>query len=251
MDNLKLLMGRPILFNEEHNLYVRQPLIEEVVDLGEAMFNDLLLPFTLTSEAVFNGQDNGDELASKYTIFDLFFTQVEDGVYILDNAFGGKSALGVLKASLSYFLQTDNIQFLMHRKKIGINDFVMDQAEFMKLRSLIQGVTNRKDIEYEKVPKNMTERQKDIWRKLQAGRRRKAEREAIYLQDLINFTHLGGTSYIPLREIDKMTYFQLSNAYKAIMGKDSFNIGMGYKLSYKFDVKDDIKHWTETLRIGK
>jgi hypothetical protein len=32
---------------------------------------------------------------------------------------------------------------------------------------------------------------------------------------------------------------------------DAYNIGMGYKLSQKYDVKDDIKHWTETLKIGK
>ncbi|MEH7209607.1 AMP-binding protein [Priestia megaterium] len=251
MDNLKLLMGRSILFNKEHSLYVHQPLMRDIVDMGEDQFNDLLLPFTLTSEAVFNGQDNGDELASKYTVFDLFFAQVEDGVYILDSVFGGKSALGVLEASLSYFLQTDNIQFLMHRKKIVVNDFVVDQAEFMKLRSIIQGVANRKDVEFEKVPKNMTDRQKGIWAKLQAGRKRKAEREAVYLQDLINYTSNGGTSYISYKEIDNMTYFQLANTYKSIMGKDSFNVSMGYKLSYKYDVKDEIKHWSETLRIGK
>lgn len=251
MDNLKLLMGRSILFNKEHSLYVHQPLIRDVVDMGEDEFNDLILPFTLTSEAVFNGQDNGDELASKYSIFDLFFAQVEEGVYILDNVFGGKSALGVLEDSLSYFLKTDNIQFLMHRKKIVINEFVMDQSEFTKLRSLIQGVVNRKDIEFERVPKNMTERQKDIWMKLQAGRRRKAQREAVYLQDIINYTSNGGASFIPYKEIDNMTYYQLANTYKSIMGKDTFNVSMGYKLSYKFDVKDEIKHWSETLRIGK
>jgi hypothetical protein len=250
MDKLKLLMGRPIEFNKEHGLYVRQPLINEIVDMGEDLFNKLVLPFTLTSEAVFNGQDNSEELSSKYSIYDLFFTQIEDG-YILDNVFGGKSALDVLKESLSYFLQTDNIQFLIYRKKIVVNEFLIEKDEFFKLRSLIQGVANRKDAEFEKVPKNMTERQRGIWDKLQAGRRRKAEREAIHLQDLINFTSFGGDSYIPLREIDNMTYYQLSNAYNSVMGKDSYKMSMGYKLSYKFDVKDEIKHWTETLKIGK
>lgn len=244
-------MGRSILFNKEHNLYVKQPLIADVVDMGEDAFNDLVLPFTLTSEAVFNGQDNGDELALKYSPFDLFFAQVEEGVYLLDNVFGGKSALGVLKDSLSYFLQTDNVYFLNHRKKIVVNEFVIDQAEYIKLRKIIQGVTNRKDIEFEKVPKNMTERQRGVWVKLQAGRRRQAEREAVYLQDLINFTSNGGTSFIPYKEIDKMTYYQLANTYKSVMGRDSFNVSMGYKLSYKYDVKDEIKHWSETLKIGK
>ncbi len=244
-------MGRPIEYSKDHKLFVHQPTISEIVDMGENEFNERLLPFTLTSEAVFNGQDNAEELSLKYSIYELFFTQVEDDVFILDNVFGGKSALGVLKDSLSYFLQTDNIQFLMNRKKIGVDDFVVDEEEFMRLRKLIQGVTSRTDVEIENIPKNMTKRQRDIWDKLQAGRRRTAEREALYLQDMINFTSFGGSTYIPLDQIDRMTYYQLFNAYKSVMGKDAFQIGMGYKLSYKFDVKDQIKHWSEALKIGK
>lgn len=244
-------MGRPILFNAEHKLFVRQPMVSEVVDMGEDVFNELIMPFTLTSEAVFNGQDNVEELASKYDIYDLFFERIEEDVFVLDNVFGGKSALGILKDSLSYFLQADEIQFLMNRRKIAVDQFVMDKEEFMKLRLLIQGVSGKSDVTFEKIPKNMTERQKDIWAKLQAGRRRTAEREALYLQDMINFTSFGGSTYIPLNQIDSMTYYQLSNAYKSVMSIDAHKIGMGYKLSYKFDVKDEIKHWSEALKVGK
>ncbi|MGD2352077.1 AMP-binding protein [Bacillus subtilis] len=252
MDKLKLLMGRPILFDKINELYVRQPLISDIVDIGEEGFNELILPFVITSEAVFNGAENEEELIDKYSIYDLFFAEVEKDVFVLDRIFGGKSALGVLKDSLSFFLQTDDIEFLVHRKKIVINsNFLMDKEEYMELRYIIQGVTGRQDMQVEKPPKNMTKRQKDIWTKLQKGRRRKAEKDAIYLQDLINFTSFGGTAYIPLDQIDRMTYFQLSNAYKSVMGIDSFRIGMGYRLSYKFDVKEDIKHWTESLKIGK
>ncbi|MEC2335109.1 AMP-binding protein [Bacillus subtilis] len=252
MDKLKLLMGRPILFDKINELYVRQPLISDIVDIGEEGFNELILPFVITSEAVFNGAENEEELIDKYSIYDLFFAEVEKDVFVLDRIFGGKSALGVLKDSLSFFLQTDDIEFLVNRKKIVINsNFLMDKEEYMELRYIIQGVTGRQDMQVEKPPKNMTKRQKDIWTKLQKGRRRKAEKDAIYLQDLINFTSFGGTAHIPLDQIDRMTYFQLSNAYKSVMGIDSFRIGMGYRLSYKFDVKEDIKHWTESLKIGK
>lgn len=252
MDKLKLLMGRQIEFDKEHSLFVRQPMMHEVVDLGETGFNDLVLPFVLTNEAVFNGLDNEEELMSRFHIYDLFFAQVEENVFVLDNIFGGKSALGVLKNSLSYFLQTDDIEFLIHRQKIVINGkYLMDKPEYMKLRSIIQSVCNRQDMQVEKPPKNMTKRQQDIWKKLAKGRRRKAEKDAVYLQDMINYTSFGGTTYIPLDQIDRMTYYQLANAYKSVIGKDSFYIGMGYKLSEKFDVKDDVKHWTESLKIGK
>lgn len=252
MDKLKLLMGRSIEFDKKYGLSVRQPMMHEVVDLGESEFNDLVLPYILTNEAVFNGLENEEELISKFHIFDLFFAQVEEDVFVLDNIFGGKSALGVLKESLQYFLQVDQVEFLMHRQKIVINDeYLMGKDEFIKLRRIIQGVCSRNDMQVEKPPRNMTKRQTEIWKKLQKGRRRRAEKEAVYLQDMINFTSFGGTTYIPLDSIDRMTYYQLSNAYKAVMGKDAFHIGMGYKLSEKFDVKDDIKHWTESLKIGK
>jgi hypothetical protein len=251
IDKLKLLMGRPILINKENSIYVHQPLVSDIVDIGEDEFNRLVFPYTLTSEAVFNGADNEDELIETFHIFDLFFIKVEDGKSILDNVLGDKS-LDVLRTSLEYFLKADDIKFLENRKRIIVNDsYLIDKDEFVKLRKVIQSVCNRSDIEVEKPPKNMTKRQKDIWMKLQKGRKRTAEKKAIYMQDLINFSSFGGSSYIPFDQIDKMTYYQLHNAYKSIMGVDAFHLGMGYKLSQKFDVKDEVKHWTEALKIGK
>ncbi|MCP1324263.1 AMP-binding protein [Bacillus sp. S0628] len=251
MDKLKLLMGRPISVSEEHDLFVQQPLISDVVDMGEDSFNEYVLPYILTIDAIFGGLDNEEELMEKFTVYQLFFLNSEDGGF-LDGIFGGKSALGVLEESIKYFLKTDDIQILENRKKIVINNsFLMDEVEFNFLRNIVQSVVGRKDIEVEKPPKNMTPRQKDIWDKLQKGRRRKAEREAIYLQDIINYTAFGGPTFIPLTQIDNMTYYQLHNAYKSVVGIDSYNTSLGYKLSQKFDVKDEIKHWTNILKIGK
>jgi hypothetical protein len=252
VDKLKLIMGRPILINKENNIYVHQPLVCEIVDMGEDVYNELILPYILTTDAVFNGAENEEELVEKFHIFDLFFIKLDDKKTILDSVFGGKYALDVLRESLQYFLKTNEIRVLEKRQKIIVNNsYLIDKNEFGKIRKVVQAVIGRGDIEVEKPPKNMTPRQKDIWMKLQAGRRRNAEKKAIYIQDMINYTSFGGSSYIPYREIDQWTYYQLQNAYKSILGKDAFNIGMGYKLSQKFEVKEDIKHWTETLKIGK
>lgn len=244
-------MGRPVVVNEENNIFVHQPLIKDIVDLGEDKYNELILPYVMNTDAVFNGLENEDELKQQYQFFDLFFIKTESGT-ILDKIFGGSNALEVLQKSLRYFLRADEIRVLEKRQKVVINNaYMIDNNEFQKLRKAIQSVVNRKDIEVEKPPKNMTKRQRDIWIKLQKGRRRQAEKNAIYLQDIIIFCSLGGESFVPFDEIDNMTYYQLQNVHKGIMGKDAFNMGMGYKLSQKFDVKDDIKHWTETIKIGK
>jgi len=252
MDKLKLLMGRKIPFKSEEGLFVHQPLISEVVEMGEESFNDLVYPFVLTSEAVFNGQDNDGELSAKYPIYQLYFATMGEDEYILDGVFGGKSALDSLKESISYFLNVDakDIQFLTQRKKIVIGEYVIDEQDFVALRKIIQLVVSREDISVEKVPKNMSERQRDIWEKLQRGRRNTARRDALYLQDMINVVSFGGSTYIPLDQIEKMTYYQLRNAYKSVMSMDAYKLGMDYKLSPKYEVKDDVEHWTKSLRIG-
>lgn len=251
VDKLKLLMGRPILVNKENNIYVHQPKVSQIVDMGEDAFNELVLPYILTTEAVFNGVDNEEELIEKFSLFELFFMKIEDNKTILDSIFGNKNAMDVLTDSLKFFLNSDEIRVLEKRRKIVVDKHLIDENEFNKIRRIIQDVVGKKDVEVEKPPKNMTKRQKDIWTKLQKGRRRTAERNAIYLQDIINYISFGGKSYISTEKIDSMTYFYMQNAYKSIVGVDSFNIGMGYKLSQKFDVKDEIKHWMETIKIGK
>jgi hypothetical protein len=252
IDKLKLLMGRPILVNKKSNIYVHQPLISDVVDMGEDEYNNLVLPYTLTTDTVFNGAEKEDELKEQYHLFDLFFIELEDGKTLLDNIFGGRNAIEALSDSLRYFLRVDDVKVLKKRKKLIIdNSYMIDKVEFDNLRKVIQGVVNRTDIEVEKPPKNMTKRQKDIWMKLQKGRKRTAEKNAIYLQDMINYISFGGKSFIPLDQIDRMTYYQMQNAYKSVIGRDTFDVSMGYKLSQKFDVKDEVKHWTDALKIGK
>jgi hypothetical protein len=251
VDKLKLLMGRPITLDKDNDVKIHQPLISEIVDFGEDDFNTYTMPFVITTNSVFNGIENEEEFIQQYHIFDLFFIKLENGGTLLDNIFG-RNALEVLRESLEYFIRADEIRILEKRQKIVVNNsYMIDKNEFDILRKVIQDVTGRKDVEVEKPPKNMTKRQADIWRKLQKGRKRTAEKNAIYLQDMISYTSLGGKSYISLDQIDRMTLFQFHNTYKSIMGKDAFDIGMGYKLSQKFEVKDEIKHWTETLKIGK
>lgn len=245
-------MGRSItITTEEGSVVVNQPKISEIVDMGEDAYSKVCLPFLMTTEAIFGGMENEEELIEEFNIFDLFFVEVKDGIGLLDNIFGGNS-LDILTLALSYFLDTDNIKILRNRQKIIVDDsYLIDSDEFENLRKVIQDIVGREDVEIEKPPKNMSKRQKDIWNKLQKGRKRKAEKEALYLQDMINYTAFGGEAYIPLDHIDNMTYYQFQNAYKSVMGKDAFKMGMSYKLSQKFEVKDEIKHWSDSLKIGK
>jgi hypothetical protein len=251
-DKLKLLMGRPLVVDAENGIAVHQPALQEIVDMGEEAFNQIVLPFVITTDLIFAGLEKEEELIEEFDIFDLFFIEVDNGKTILDGMLGGNSAVDALKKSLIYFFKTEDIRILKARKKIVINNkYLIEKEQFKVIRKAVQLVVNRNEIEVEKPPKNMSKRQKDIWTKLQKGRRRSSEKNMMYVQDIINFVIFGGKSYIPIREIETMTYYQLQNAYRGILGVDAYEMGMQYKLSQKFDVKDDVKHWTETIKIGK
>ncbi|URJ76441.1 AMP-binding protein (plasmid) [Bacillus velezensis] len=255
IDMLKVRMGRPvdISITDKHEIRVYHPVMKEIIDMGEDEFQKMVIPFILTTDAVFAGAENIDELKSKFHIYDLFFLEDEKGKTILDdNVFDGRNALEILCKSLSFFLKTDKVLPLKIRRKIGISgSYVIDKKEFGLIRKAVQAILGRGDIEVEQPPKDMSKRQRDIWIKLQKGRRRKAEKEAIYLQDTINYVQFGGRSFIPDKEIEQMTYYQLHNAYRSIIGVDSYLTGLQYKLSQKFEVKEEIKHWSESLKIGR
>lgn len=254
IDKLRVYSGKPLIIDSEHEIKVYQPSVDEIVDIGEKQFNELVLPFILTTEAIFNGIENEDELVEKYNVFDLFFIQSENGKTILDDTiFSGKKALDVLIDAIVFFTHVDKseIRVINHlRNSIAIGRLVITRENFSLLKDAIHAVLNRKDIEIEKPPKDMGSRQKAIWEKLQQGRRRRAEKEASYLQDIMNFVQFGGNSYIPIQEILSMTYYQLYNAYKSILGKEAHHIGTLYKISPKFEIKDEISHWTKTIKIG-
>ncbi|MDY7043687.1 AMP-binding protein [Virgibacillus sp. M23] len=252
IDTLKLLMGRPLTLNKEYDIKVKQPLISEIVDLGEDNYNRYLRPFVITTEFIFNGLENEEKLINQFDLYDLFFINDEKGNSVLNHIFDGHNALDVIKESLSFFLDTNDIQILQRQKVFGINgEYSLNKNEFSKMKRIVQAITRSSDIEVDKPPKNMTKKQRDIWKKLQKGRKRQSEKNAIYTQDIINYVSFGGKNYISKNQIDEMTYYELRNAYKSILGIDSFNIALGYKLSEKYEVKEDIKHWTETLKIGK
>lgn len=244
---LKLYFGKAIPLNDK--VSIRQPTVNEIVDMGDDVFSKLTLPFTINLELIFD--DNID--TSKLNIFELFFEEnKETGGYILDNVLGGNS-IELLVDSLSFFTGCDveNIRVLKNRRKIIIDDsYMIDKLSFIDVKNIIQAVCVKSDIEIEKPPKKMNKRQRDIWEKLQEGRRRKAMRESVKMEDMANYISFGGKSYIPMENILSMTYYQFFNAYNSVLGKDAYETGMAYKLSQKYDVKDEIRHWTKTLKIN-
>lgn len=249
----RLLLGKSIPFEE--GFFVKQPTIDEISEMEEGVFDNYVAPFVITIDSLFEDEEEAEKVKAEFTIFQLFFHKIDDTKHLMDSVFGGRNTLDFLKEVLSFFLDVDEsaITILPNRKRIAISDngreIVIDDEKYNKLRGIIQKVLSREDIEVERPPKNMTGRQKDIWVKLQAGRKRRDQREALSTADIINIVSFGGHYHIPFRDVLDMTYFQLRKAFGNIISRDNFDLSMGYKLSQKFDVKDDVKHWSKDFKV--
>lgn len=207
-------------------------------------YNDYLLPYTITLETIFDDE----EVIAKLDIFELFFEKLENEGYVLEGAFNN-NPIELLCESITFFTGCD-VKVLENRKKIIIGDsFILDNQSFITFRKIIQAVSARKDLVVEKMPKGLSERRKDVWLKLQEGRRRKAKREAVEMEDIANIVSFGGGSYISLEQIMDMTYYQFLNAYKSILGKDSYYVALQYKLSQKYEYKEELAHWSKSMKV--
>lgn len=191
-----------------------------------------------------------DEIAM-LSPFELYFKKSSEDKFILDALFDGTSALDKLKTSISYFTGEEDVQVLHNMKQIVVaQNAIIDNSNFEELRNIVKTMCFKEDIVVEHPPRNMSDRQRDIWEKLQKGRSRGSSSDETYLQDLINYVQMGD-GYIPLKEIRGMTMFEFRSICNMIIEKDSYRTALQYKTSFKFDMKDDISHWTTKAKIGK
>jgi hypothetical protein len=49
------------------------------------------------------------------------------------------------------------------------------------------------------------------------------------------------------KDVLDLTYAQLINSYKCIMQIDNYQVMMDYKTSGQFDMKDEVKHWSQFI----
>lgn len=245
--SLNIYFGRDIPLDDK--ISIKQPRILEIIDIGEDKFNKYILPYTINLSLLFD--DDVD--TSNIDVYELFFTEDggEGGSKVLDGLLG-EDSINLLVESLSFFtgVDIDRIKVLKNRRKIIIDEsYILDKQSFIEFRKLIQAICVRKDLEVEKPPKKMTDRQRDIWSKLQEGRRRKAMKESLKIEDMANFISYCGNTHIPTESLLSMTFYQFNNAYTATISMDNYRTMMEYKLSQKYDVKDEVKHWTKTMRV--
>lgn len=234
-----LMTGLPINLGSMGIIY--QPTIEEILIKGVTS-KEILQPFLLHLGLVMDDEES--ESCKMLKNFDLFFI-------------GHNGLLGHLVKSLSILFKTTDIVIskdkVLEDKKIIIdNKWIINRNNYDELNDVVLQMfcaERPKKDEEEKV--NLpTEKHKRLWEQMQERKRKKALKEQMHMCDIINVVCHGG-SFIPYEQVKKFTYYQLINSYKTITRIENYKEFTQFKVSPKFDIKNDIKHWITEIKVSK
>lgn len=221
---------KPIKFND---ILIYQITLDEILEYDIEKYNMLLLPFLIDVDDLNIPEEVPVE---DLNIFDIFTLNQDSFAILLD--------------SISFFCKTNKVSFDEQKQTLYIGDGYINKDNFADFAKIILESNAKQKIQKEKPPKNMTDKQKDIWEKLQAGRKRAMEKSQIDLSDLINVCQFGGEYYIPMEDILQWTLWNISRCYKTILGKSSFS-----ELFDIYCVTGEEKliknhHWTELIKVN-
>ena len=134
------------------------------------------------------------------------------------------------------------------RFKVGEDGFVC-KKNFKEIQEIVRKIHCIKLPEPEKLPKNMSPEKLRIHEKMKFHRNRRAKIEEPTFKEIVNTVMHRGSSIIPYDTVGSMTYYQLVNSYQTIVGLSNFDEYMGYKLSPKYELKEDMPSWQEIIKI--
>lgn len=223
---------KPIKFN---NIIIYQPSLDEILEYDIDKYNMLILPFLLDVDD-FEFIDNS--LIQNVNIFDIL---------ILDSS---SEMFRILLDSISFFCKTDEIGLDEQKGVLYIGDEILDRNNFSEFAKIILQLNAKQKPEKEIPPANMTEKQKEIWEKLHAGRQRAYEKSQIDLSDLINICQFGGQYFVPMSEILQWTLFNISRCYKSIIGKSNYQDLFDIYIVTGEEKLIKNQHWTDLIKIN-
>jgi hypothetical protein len=206
--------------------------LNEILDYGIEEYNLLLLPFLLDID---DFDITNKDLLKDIDIFSIL---------ILD-----ERTLSMLLNSISVFCKTNEIAFDEQKGILYIGDGYINKDNFDEFADIILKANSKQKIIKEKPPENMTQKQKEIWEKLQSGRQRAMAKSQVELADLINVCQFAGEYYIPTNDILQWSLYNITRCYKTIIGKSNFRESFEVYCVTGEDKLIKDKHWTDLIKI--
>lgn len=226
----QLMFNEPILLDGVGNLI--QPKIAEISKMGNENYFNLLLPFLITN-------DNIGEQFKGIDVYDFFFL---DGNTLLVQQIA--VCLNILfKQDIGY--EVKNGRFVFKVGEVG----VVCKENFGTLQDVVRKINCVKLPSPKKLPKNMTPEKLRIHEKMKFHRNRRAKLDEPTFKEIVNTVMHKGKSFIPYDVVANFTYYQLINSYQVIVGLSNYDEYLGYKLSSKYELKEDMPHWQKIIKM--
>ncbi len=224
---LQLITQQPIIFNK---IKIYQPSLSEILEVGIEEYNYQLLPFIVNIETL-----NLPIQTGELSIFDVLTME---------------NNLPILLTAIKQFCRLDEMRFDESLKRLYIDNGYLDKNNFKEFSDIILKINSKERPRIEKIPKFASEKQREIWDKIQKGRKRKESENQLHLFDMINVCEFGGEYHIPMSEIMTWSLWRISNCYKTILSKsgykDSFDI---FLVSGEKELIEN-KHWLEQIKVN-
>lgn len=194
----ELVRQQPINYN---GLLFYPISLDEISEkIGLDKFDDILYPFLMNKECI----NLPEEVLNNLDLFEDFILETE-------------AMLSSVVIILHLFCKCEDIRIGEDKSLILLfgedTHFEINKDNFDDISEIIMQINGKKKIKVEKPPKNMSDRQKDIWHKLQEGRKKDAEKNALKFYDILNICEFGGNYHIPQSTIGTWTLWKIMNCF--------------------------------------
>jgi hypothetical protein len=233
---LDLKMQEPINYN---GLTIFQPSFYDIKKYGLKKYNQIIQVYSLTLDGFDNIKEKPDNL------FDIIISDQ----YLIHCLC---ESLRLLTEANEIYLCEDHKYIMINSDYINNDDksFIINSSNFDDISWIILKINASKKVVIEKPPENMSERQKDIWNKLQEGRTREAKKNEVHIYDVLNVCEFGGDYHLPIETICSWSLWRIMNCYKIRVGWKDYDDGLQIALvSGDNKIISGENHWYKKLMI--
>lgn len=230
--NLELIRQSPI--NYQGLLFYPVDFAYICDHVGLQTFDSLLMPFLITKDCL-----NIEEDAET----DLF----------RDIILNDDSMIYSISAILHLFCRCRDLVKQEESLVVALEEdsfFVINSANFDDICTIVMKMNGKDKLKVEKPPRHMSDRQRDVWEKLQEGRRKENAKNTVHIYDMLNVCEFGGNYHIPIEEIEHWTLWKIMNCYKARVNMKTYDDSLQICLvSGDSKAVSDKNHWHQKLLL--
>lgn len=217
---------------------IKQPRIIDLINEDLSM-GEIYYPFIINDILI--GQSKNKEFSIKMK------EQLGDLTFFLSSISQSQKyeVVQLMISVLSLLYQTDKIEVTNDFKIIIDKDIIIDNSNFQVLQDVIleSQRIDKSEFKFDKKDKkelDPIEARFEYFRN--KSKKKKVKPEII---DMLNFIIHSNECGLDYNKVLNMTVYQVRNTLSTLSCKYNYESMFQYKLSQKFDIKEDVKYWND------